>query len=135
MTENIYTLPTLCGSRISISKTKARNIQNVQNQYIHIEEEGDILIYTTGGVSNGTITIRAWQIFEYKNNKHWLLGYQDKVKEKCTPLIILWQKRGFKKDIFLSSSWWIMPPCWMIQMKHNPYLSIFVWWNIGQQLI
>ena len=68
MTENIYTLPTLCGSRISISKTKARNIQNVQNQYRHIEEEGDILIYTTGGVRNGTIKIRAWHFFEYQKS-------------------------------------------------------------------
>ena len=28
-------------------------------------EKGDILIFDTGGVSNGTITRRSWHVFEY----------------------------------------------------------------------
>ena len=43
-----------------------------------MEEEGDILIFDTGGGNNWTITRRVWHVFEYINNKQRLLGYQDK---------------------------------------------------------
>ena len=76
--ETIYTLPTLCEYRLETSKTKARNMQKSQDQYIHIKEEGDKRIFETGGVRNGIITRRAWNLFEYKNHKQRLMGYQDK---------------------------------------------------------
>ena len=53
--EIIYTLPTLCGSRLEINKTKAINIRKNQEQLIHMEEEGDILIFDTGDRRSGTI--------------------------------------------------------------------------------
>ena len=45
-----------------------------------MEEEGDILIFDTGGGNNWTITRRVWHVFEYINNKQRLLGYQDKIE-------------------------------------------------------
>ena len=50
-------------------------------------EEGDILIFDTSGGINGTITRRAWHIFEYKNHKQRLLGYQDKSEGKVYPIV------------------------------------------------
>ena len=43
-----------------------------------MEEEGDIIIFDTGGGRNGTTKRRAWHVFEYKNHKQRLMGYQDK---------------------------------------------------------
>ena len=45
-----------------------------------MEEEGDILIFDTGGGNNWTITRRVWHVFEYINNKQRLLGYQNKIE-------------------------------------------------------
>ena len=47
-----------------------------------MEEEGDIPIFETSDGSNGTITIIAWPVFEYKNHKQRLLVYQDKSEVK-----------------------------------------------------
>ena len=77
-------------------------MQKSQEQSRHMEEEGYILIFDTGGDSNGNITRREWHVFEYKNHKQRLLGYQDKVRERCTLLLMLWQKREFKEEIFPS---------------------------------
>ena len=53
-----------------------------------MEEEGDILIFDTGGEINGTITRRAWNIFEYTNHEQRLMVYQDK-SENFTLLLML----------------------------------------------
>ena len=52
-----------------------------------MEEEGYILIFDTGGDSNGNITRREWHVFEYKNHKQRLLGYQDKSKGKVYTIV------------------------------------------------
>ena len=52
-----------------------------------MEWEGDMLIFDTGGGRNGTITKREWHVFEYKNNKHRLLVYQDKSAQKDYPIV------------------------------------------------
>ena len=64
-------------------------MQKSQEQSRHMEEDGDILIFDTGGGSNGTMTKRVCHVFEYKIHKQVLLEYQYKVKETCTLLLIL----------------------------------------------
>ena len=51
-----------------------------------MEERGDILIFYTGGVRNGNTARRAWHVFECKNHKQILLGYQDKSEGKLYPI-------------------------------------------------
>ena len=52
-----------------------------------MEEQGDILIFDTGGGSIGTIAIRARYLFEYTNQKQRLLEYQDKSEVKVYPIV------------------------------------------------
>ena len=87
MTGKIYTLPTLCESRLAIINTKARNIHKSQEQLRHTEEEAGILIFDTGGERNGTITRREWHVFEYTNHKQRILGKQDKSEGKVYPTV------------------------------------------------
>ena len=89
MNRKIYTFPILCESSLSIRETKARNNQKSQEQSGYMKEEDDILIFDTGGGRNGTTTRIVWHVFEYKNHKQRLLGYQDKVRERCTLLLML----------------------------------------------
>ena len=35
-----------------------------------MKEDGDILIFYTGGRRNGNNTRKAWNVFAYTNNKH-----------------------------------------------------------------
>ena len=72
MTRNKYKLTTLCDSRLSIIKTKTKDIQKIQEQTRHMKRDGDILIFDKCGAK------RLWHIFEYRNHKQILLGYQDK---------------------------------------------------------
>ena len=44
-------------------KTKVRNIQKSQEKFIHMGEEGGILIFDTSGGSSSTTTRRAWVFF------------------------------------------------------------------------
>ena len=83
----MYTLSTLCKSRSSISKTNARNMQKIQKKSRHMEEEGDILIFDIVSGRDGTITRRLCYVFEYKNHKQRLLGYQDKSKGKVYTIV------------------------------------------------
>ena len=73
--ETIFTLTTLCESRLAIIKTKERNLHKSVEQSRHMEEEGDILIFDTGGERNRITTRRAWNVFEGKYHKQILLGY------------------------------------------------------------
>ena len=38
-------------------------MQKSQEQFRHMEQEGDIVIFDTDGGSYGTITRRAWHVF------------------------------------------------------------------------
>ena len=51
------------------------------------EEEKDVLIFDTVCGRNGTITKRAWVVFEYKNHQLELSGYQDNIKGKFYPIV------------------------------------------------
>ena len=64
--------------QVSNQKNKARNMHKSKEQSRHVEEEYGILIFDTGGGSNGTTKRRTWHVFEYKNHIQRLLGYQDK---------------------------------------------------------
>ena len=44
-------------------------MDNLQN-----DEDKGVLIFDPGGVRNGTITKRAWHVFEYTNHKKKLYG-------------------------------------------------------------
>ena len=57
-----------------------------KEQSRHVEEEYGILIFDTGGGSNGTTKRRTWHVFEYKNHIQRLLGYQDKSEGKMYPI-------------------------------------------------
>ena len=71
-------------------------MQKSQDQYIHIKEEGDTRIFETGGVRNGIITRRAWNLFEYKNHKQRLMGHQDKSEGKVYPIVNAVTKAWFQ---------------------------------------
>ena len=49
-------------------------MQKIQEQSRDMEEEVYILIFDTGGGSNGAITRRVWHVFEYTYHKQRLLG-------------------------------------------------------------
>ena len=55
----MYTLTTLCYTRLEIGKTRVKNINKSQDKFRHMKEEGGILIFDTGGGRNGTTTKRA----------------------------------------------------------------------------
>ena len=66
-----------------------------------MEEEGDIIIFDTGGGSNGTITRRVWHVFEYTDHKQILLGYQDKSEIKAYPIVNAAAKAWIQgRDVF-----------------------------------
>ena len=52
-----------------------------------MEQDGDILIFDTGGGRSGTITRKDRNFFEYKNKKQRLLVYQDKSEVKVYPIV------------------------------------------------
>ena len=52
-----------------------------------MEEEGGILISDVGCVRNYIITIIAWHVFEYKNHKQRIMGYQDESEGKVYPIV------------------------------------------------
>ena len=62
-------------------------MQKIQKKSRHMEEEGDILIFDIVSGRDGTITRRLCYVFEYKNHKQRLLGYQDKILGKVYPII------------------------------------------------
>ena len=63
-----------------------------------MEEEGDIVIFDTGGGRNGTTTRISWHLSEYKNHKHRHLVYQDKLDRNVNPIVNAgtkaWIQRG-----------------------------------------
>ena len=61
-------------------------MQKSQDQFRHMEEQGGILIFDTGGGINDTTTRRVWHFFKYANHKQRLLGYQDKSEGKVYPI-------------------------------------------------
>ena len=61
-------------------------MQKSQEQYRDVEEEGDILIFDTGGERTESTIIIAWHLYEYKIHKQRLLVYQDKSKRNVYPI-------------------------------------------------
>ena len=86
----------MCEYRLETSKTKAINIHKNQWQFRNMEEEGDIIILDTGDRRNGNIKRREWHIFEYKNHKQRLMGYQDKSEGKFYPIVNAVTKAWFQ---------------------------------------
>ena len=61
----------------------------MQEIYRKFEEEGDILIFDTGGGRNYNTLRRVWHVFEFNNHKQRLLGYQDKSEGKVYTLFLM----------------------------------------------
>ena len=46
------------------------------------DEEKDVLIFDTGGLHNGTIKTKSYNVFEYMNHQQEMHVYQDNSKGK-----------------------------------------------------
>ena len=62
-------------------------MQKSQEQYRDMEEEGDILIFDTGGGRSGTTTRIALHLSEYKIHKQRLLRYKNKSERNVYPIV------------------------------------------------
>ena len=51
------------------------------------EGNGNVLIFDTGGGRNGTITSRAWHIYERTSHRQEVVGYQDKSGGTICPIV------------------------------------------------
>ena len=87
--EKIYTLPTLCGSMLPISKNKARNIHKSQEQSRYMKYEGCILSFDT---DSGKMVPSQEECGVFLNKRVIIRDYwytKIKVEKNCTQLLML----------------------------------------------